>query len=353
VAAVVAALAASIVLAACGSGSGQATKLLHETFTGRHQINSGNLHFSVSIAPSGPSAIGGPITLSLGGPFQSLGSGRLPESDFNLSVGTSGGTVSVAMISTGSKGYVTFQGQSYQLPQATFQRLESSFAQIGSSPASRGGSGVLAKLGIQPQHWLVGPQVLGDEALGGTNTTHIRAGINVLALLNDLNTFLKRASSIGAAGPSSSFPTGISAATRNRIAGEIHNPRLDVWTGTADKTLRRLQLQLTLGLSGQLAGLLGRSTQVAVTMDYANLNQRQTISAPTATLPYSQFQAKLKVLLADLQGSVTGGLLGGAGAGTTGAGGAATNEQRYSQCIQAANGDVAKMQKCAPLLGGR
>jgi hypothetical protein len=343
------ALVASSGLAACGSSGNPATNLLRQTFAGNHRIASGNLSFSLAIVPSGSSALKGPLTLSLGGPFQSQGSGRLPQSNFTLSLGTSGGTVSVTIVSTGTKGYVTFQGQSYELPPATFQRLESSFAQLGTSPGSSRGSGVLARLGIQPEHWLVNPQVVGNEALDGTNTTHIRAGINIPALLDDLNTFLKRASSVGATG-AGSLPGGISAATRSRIAGEIESPSIDVWTGTTDKTLRRLELMLTLNVTGRAAALLGRSAQVRLTMRYAQLNQPQTITPPASLQPYSQFQAKLRVLLADLQSGLAGGLSSGAGSGTTG--GSASNYGKYAQCIQAAGADIAKMQMCAPLLNG-
>lgn len=352
----------AVTLAACassnGGSDGSATTLLRQTFTGSHKINSGNLGFSVTVTPSGSSALKGPLTLSLAGPFQSVGSGKLPQSDFSLKLGTSGGAFSVALLSTGSKGYVTFQGQSYQLPKATFQRLESSFAQLGSSPGSRGSS-VLSRLGINPEHWLVNPQVVGNEAVEGADTTHVSAGINVPALLNDLNTFLTRASSVGAA--SGGLPNGISPSSRSHIATEIHNPRLDVWTGTADRTLRRLDLRLNLDVTGQAAALLGSSAALQLTMRYADLNQPQTITAPTTVLPYSQFQDKLKVLLADLESGLTGGLSGGStggATGTTGAGGAASGSgsgssyQRYAQCIQAAGQDVAKMQKCAPLLNG-
>ncbi|HTX31211.1 MAG TPA: hypothetical protein VMD09_07485 [Solirubrobacteraceae bacterium] len=348
---------AGLGLAACGGGSNdQATTLLHQTFTGNHRINSGIVGLSLAVTPSGSSALKGPISLSLGGPFQSLGSGKLPQSDFTLTLGTSGGNVSVGILSTGSQGYVSFEGQSYQLPPATFQRLESSFAQLGSSPGSKSGSGVLARLGIQPQHWLVNPQVVGNEALDGTNTTHIRAGINVPALLQDLNTFLSRASSVGAS--TAKLPTQISPATRSQIASEIHNPSIDVWTGTGDKTLRRLDLSLKLDTTGETSALLGPSAALRLTMEYANLNQAQSITAPKTVLPYSQFQDKLKVLLADLQSGLTSGgtgtgATGTSGTGTTGSGGAASSTyQRYAQCIQAAGSDIANMQKCAPLLNG-
>jgi hypothetical protein len=342
------AMVLSILLAACGGSGSRATNLLRETFTGTHKINSGNLAFSLTIAPSGSSALKGPLSVSLSGPFQSLGRGRLPKSNFTLQVTTSGGKVSIALLSTGTRGYVTFQGQNYQLPQATFRQLESSFAQLGSSSGSGGGSGVLAKLGIQPQHWLVDPQVIGNEFVGGATTTHIHAGIDVSALLNDLNRFLKRASSVGST-TTGNLPNGLSAGERNQIASEIHNPGLDVWTGASDKTLRRLDLKLKLDTSGQGAALLGPSASVLLSLQYSQLNQPQTITPPSTVAPFSQFEARLKVLVADLEGGLAGGSTGTGGSGA--ASGSGPNYQKYTQCIQKAGGDVTKMQKCASLLG--
>ena len=361
------AAAAALALAACGSSSnGNASTLLSQTFGGNHKVTSGILAFNLTVNPSGSKTLTGPITLSFSGPFQSRGAGKLPASAFDVSISALGNGASVTITSTGTKGYVTFEGESYQLPQRNFQQLESSFAQLGSSPVSSG-SGVLGKLGIQPEHWLQNPQVVGNETVGGVSTTHIHAGINVAGFLNDLNAFLGRASSIGVSG-AASLPHGISAATRSRIAHEIQNPTFDVWTGQADKTIRRLEIGLTLPVSGTISTLLGglRSAAIGLSMQYGNLNQPQAVTAPTTLRPFSQFQAKLKTLIQEIQSGVGstlgGGALGGSGTSGTstsgssrsssGTGGASATLQKYSACIQAAHGDVAKMQQCAPLLNG-
>lgn len=354
------AAAAALALGACGSSgsTGDAGTLLHQTFTGSHKISSGNLDFDLTVDPSGSKTLTGPISLSFNGPFQSLGTGKLPQSAFDVTISALGNAASVTITSTGSKGYVTFEGNSYQLPAATFQRLESSFSQLGSSPGASG-SGVLGKLGIQPEHWLRNPQVVGNETVGGVTTTHIHAGIDVAALLGDFNTFLGRASSLGVSG-AATFPHGISTATRQKIAGEVQNPSFDVWTGQADKTIRKLAIGLTLPVSGTTSTALGgmRSAAIGLSMQYSDLNQPQTITAPTKLLPYSQFQTKLKAFLQEIEsgvGSTLGGsTLGGSGsAGSSSSAGSAATLQAYSQCIQAANGNVAKMQQCAPLLNGQ
>jgi hypothetical protein len=362
------ALAAAIALAACGTASsgssGNPNTLLSQTFSGSHKVSSGKLSLSLTIDPAGSNTLSGPITLSFGGPFQTRGSGKLPESNFTVSASALGRSVSLGILSTGTAGYVTLQGTSYQMPQATFQKLESSFAQLASSPGASSGSSTLSKLGIQPLHWLTDPTIVGTENVGGAQTTHIHAGVNVPALLNDLNTVLQRASSLGVSN-SSALRSGLSATARAKIAAAIKNPSVDVWTGTSDHTIRRLTIALTVPVTGKTSSELGgmTSADINLTMQYADLNQPQTITAPTSVHPFTQFQAKVAAFIQELQGAA-GSLLGGSssgaassgsGAASTGSGssstGSASNVQKYSQCIQKAAGDVAKMQQCASLLG--
>src|SRR5205807_4640361 len=128
----------------------------------------------------------------------------------------------------------------------------------------------------------------------------------------DFNTFLSRAASLGISG-ASSFPHGISPASQSHIAAEIKNPRFDVWTGTGDKTIRKLQIALTLPVTGQISTLLGglSSANIGLSMEYADLNQPQTITAPTSVQPYAQFQAKLRTFEQGLQSALTGSASGG------------------------------------------
>jgi len=349
---------ASLGLVACGSASSGSTDpkpLLTQTFTGTHKVTSGNLDLTLTIDPSGSSVLSGPITLSFGGPFQTRGAGKLPESNFTVSAQALGQSVALGIISTGTAGYVTFQGTSYRMPQATFQKLESSFAQLASTPGASSGSGTLGKLGIQPLHWLTNPTVVGNENVGGAQTTHIHAGVNVSALLTDLNTVLEKASSLGVSG-ANSLKSGIPAADRTKIASEVKNPSVDIWTGTSDKTIRRLTITLTVPVTGKTSSELGglTSANIGLTMQYSDLNQPQTIKAPTTLRPFSEFQSKLNAFLQTIEGAA-GGALGGSGSSSgSGAGtgtGSGANVTQYSQCIQQAGGDVGKMQKCASLLG--
>jgi hypothetical protein len=363
---------ASLVLAGCGSSSdsssGSPSTLLSQTFTGTHKVTSGVLNLTLTIDASGSSTLNGPITLSFGGPFQTRGAGKLPESNFTVGASALGRSASLGILSTGTSGYVTLQGTSYQMPQATFQKLESSFAQLASTTSSSQGSGTLAKLGIHPLHWLTHPTTVGTETVGGAQTTHIHAGINVPALLGDLNTFIEKASSASGSA-ATQLKAGLSPATRQKVAAAIRNPSFDVWTGTSDKTIRRLTIALTLPITGSLSTQLGgvRSADIGLTMQYANINQPQKIAAPTVVRPYSEFQGKVSSFVQGLQSAAAGvlstgssGAGGGSSTGSTGSsssggtsagGSSSSNVTKYGQCIQQSGGDVAKMQKCASLLG--
>ncbi len=96
-------------------------------------------------------------------------------------------------------------------------------------------------------------------------------------------------------------------------------------------------------------------------MQYSKLNQPQTIATPTGVRPYSEFTAKLQSIgqaagVDPRRG--TGRCLSRAAAATatapssSGSGASAAGVSKYSGCIQKANGDVTKMQKCASLLNG-
>ncbi|MBV9311264.1 MAG: hypothetical protein JOZ73_10545 [Solirubrobacterales bacterium] len=374
---VLAAIIAGII-SGCGSSSGDATTLLKQTFAGQHTVNSGNVSLSVSMTPSGSTSLNTPINLTFGGPFQSLGKGKLPKSNFNISVSAQGKTGSLAILSDGTNGYVTLQGTSYQLPAATFQKLQSSFSQTSANSSTN--QGTLAKLGIDPLRWVRDPTVVGDETVAGTQTTHIRGSIDVAALLSDLNTFLGKASS---ASGSSQVPSNLSDSTRQRIASEVKSPSFDVWTGKTDKTLRKLAVGLTFPVTGQTATVLGglKSARVGMDMQYASLNQPQNIAAPTNVRPFTEFSSKLRGILSQVQGSLlpggsgstgstgsapstggtapsTGGTAPSTGGASPSTGGASStpgtgNVQGYSQCIQSAGQDVSKMQQCAALLNGR
>lgn len=301
-------LVAPLALLGCGGGSaGSATGLLKQTLTGAHRVHSGRLELSLSVRPTGSSTLRWPISLRFGGAFESLGAGRMPKSDFTVSLAGNGSHVRIGLLSTGAAGYVSLGAASYRLPASDYRRLAAGFGSVAVPPGG-GGSGALAALGIRPLRWLSHPIVIGKEMVAGAPTTHIRARIDVRALLGELPALLARASALGVSG-ARTLSSALSPAARTRIANSIRSPTVDVWTGTADRTVRRLQVELTVPVGGTLSVALGglSSAHVALTMQYAQLNQRQTIVAPAHAQPYRRFGARLHSLVGSLPTGITGG----------------------------------------------
>jgi len=311
----VVALACSVSACASSSsaGNGDASTLLRQTFSGSHVVNSGRMSFTVTADPTGSSTATQPIVLSVGGPFQVDGRGKLPKYDFTISISALGGRAVLGVRSTGTSGYVTLQGTSYRLPAASYRQLGTVLSQLTSSSGT--GSSGPAGLGIDPLRWLTNPSVVGTATVGGVQTTHIHAGVNVGALVSDLSTLLRKASSL--AGSAGVVPSGIPGATKSQIASAIRKASVDVWTGSADKTVRQLDVDLTVAVAGQTSALLGglRSAAIAIDLRYADLNQPQNITAPTSVEPYSAFQAKIGPLVQSIEGALAGSLIGGAASG--------------------------------------
>jgi hypothetical protein len=345
---------AAFALAACGGSSGgggggggtsDAQTLLTQTFTGSHKIDSGKANLQLSIDAQGDSSIRGPIKLAVTGPFQTVGKGQLPKFDLALDVNAQGQGIKAGVTSTSDQLFVNFGGSSYVVPSTLVARLKQSFQQSQQKSSS---TQTLAGLGIHPLDWLKNPTVAGTDTVGGVATEHVTAQIDVAKLLDDLDTLLgKVKSQIPSAAAGAQVPSHIPASARTQILDAVKQANVDVWTGKDDHTLRKISLALS--IQPKSSGNGPKSATVSLSFELDDLNQPQTISAPTATKPLSE-------LLGQLQGLLGGALGGAGGLGSAGAGGSAPGAgasakvDKYAKCLQQANGDATKMQSCQSLL---
>lgn len=346
-------------VSACGSGgshgsgaggsggpaaSSNPTTLLRQTFASTHSIKSGVLGVTLVITPKGSSELTKPLSLSLGGPFQSSGGGRTAQSALTIAFSGLGKHGSLGVTTTGSAGYVTLEGTSYKLPSADFKKLQKSLGTHSGSGSEPG----LSSFGIDPQDWVSQPRIVGTATVDGALTEHLHAGVNVRAFVLSLGKVLaKESSTLRSAGSAASkVPTHITSAEASKIAAAIHQPTVDVYTDKNDSSLRRLVIDATLPVHGSLSTQLGGLTSAGIrlTVGYSHLNEPQTITAPAHAQSFAALQLKLQALGQGLTGSSG---LGGTGSATPGS---SAKVSKYAKCVQKANGDVAKMQKCAALL---
>jgi hypothetical protein len=358
----------ALAFAACGgddsSGSGGGSggtadspqKVIDETFNGKKKVDSGKLNLSLSAKLEGTGAtaesLKEPVTIKVTGPFQGRGDTELPELDLQVKATGTGQDFSAGAISTGSKGFISYQGKDYAVPDKVFAQYKRNFAEQQKKNKSSDNLD-LGALGIDPQKWLKDPKDEGDEDVAGTTTKHVSAGVNLPALLDDVNNLLNRTDQLGLTkSQRKQLPNRLSSSTKKQIQDAVKEAKVDVFTGKEDKTLRRLELSVAFtvpaNLKDQAQGLEGGD--VDLTLELANLNEKQDISPPENARPWSELQQQLGLgALGNALGGGSastpgsGGFIPGGGAtGGSGAGGGGTSAEdrkrteRYLKCVQKA-----------------
>jgi hypothetical protein len=330
----------------CGGGSGDAAsastdvnQLLKDTFSGGKTIKSGNVNLALRIDAKGGSASAqGPISVSLTGPFQSHGTGKLPKLNLDAKIEGAGQNISAGLVSTGDKGFVKFQGSSYAVTDAIFAEFKKGYEQAQAKAGKQKGQS-LATLGIDPRRWLSNPKNAGEAKIGDTDTIRITGDVDVNKLLDDVNSALEKTRSLGVQG-SQSLPEKLTPDQKKQAADAIKALSVEIYTGKDDRILRRMVVDLTADAQGQ-------SAAVKLDLQLTGVNQDQTIDAPSGAKPFDQLLSQLGGLGLSA-GSASSGSGSAAGSGSGSAN--AQSLDKYAKCIEQAGNDAAKAQKCADLL---
>lgn len=351
--ALLALLVAALALVACGGGdedtggqpveSEDVNTILEQTFSdeGDKKVDSGQISLDLELnATGGGSTLQGPVNVSLGGAFQSRGEKEVPEFDMDLTFEGAGQNIEAGLTSTGDEGFVSLKlpGEDsvtdYAVSEEVFQQFKAGFEQASEEQESNEELS-LTSLGIQPQDWLIDPANEGDSDVGGTETIRITGDVDVPKMLEDVNTLLSKAGSLGVP-DTGQLPSELTEEQIAQVEEAVKSASVEIETGKDDSILRRMAFTLALE---DPAGS-GGSADVSFDLTLTELNEDQDISAPEDPKPFE-----------DLAGSLGGlgglGALGGASAGG-GADSAATQE--YTDCVAEAGSDVQKAQQCAELL---
>jgi hypothetical protein len=340
---VVLALAAlCALLAACGGGgSANPNDTIKKAFA--TPIKSAKVDVEIELDLNGVKQVKGPVKLSITGPFVSGQGKTLPKLDFDIAGSASGQSFNAGFISTGTNAYVSFQGQAYELGTATVGQINQ---QIRAAAAKKNKGG-LGQLGIHPSSWLTGTKDEGTSNIDGVQTDHVSAAVDVGKFLDDLNTLIQKAgSTLGGSSPTSA----LTPQEKQQIEQILGSPRFDVYVGKADHVLRRLSAHISFKIpkadQSQLSGLTDGTLSFSV--EFSNVGQPQSITAPTSAKPLSDLTSKLGGL-----SGVIGGATGSssAGGGTASAGSTADKLAKYSQCLQKADPSKPRqIAKCDALL---
>jgi hypothetical protein len=347
-------------LSACGGGGGggDADKVLKETFGGNKKVRSGKLEIKLGLDPEG-GTLGGPVSLVLAGPFESQGPKQLPKFDFDLALSLGAGkTITAGAVSTGDSGFLKFEKEDYEVPADVFKQFKDGYEKSQAKTADQKGNTSFASLGVDPRKWLKDAKTEDDTDIAGTATKHVSAKVDVPKLLDDVNRILSRAGDLGVS-QSQQIPNQLSDKQRKAVEDAVEDATFDVYSGKDDKTLRRLTINIKFKVPedkrASAQGLTGGTITFDLTI--ADLNQAQSIEAPSNPKPFEDLSKALKDTLGGLLGGAAGGTggTGGTSGGTDttgGSGSSGDSGQDYAKCIADAGGDIAKAQKCQSILTG-
>jgi hypothetical protein len=261
-----------------------------------------------------------------------------PKSDVDLKFSFGGKTSDFGAVSTGKAVYLTLGERAYRLPAGALKQTKSQPEDLTA----------LSALGINPQRWIVNPQSAGTATVGGVETDHVTAQVNVGRFVEDLAQLAAR---------SGNAPGG-SREDLKQAEDAIKGATVDFYTAKSDGSLRRLSAQARVDAPNQNGELkLGGRGTIAFDMQFTDVNKPQKVSAPGNLRPASEFESAFNSqIVRAFSGAASSG--GGAAQSDSGTGNGGTeapaptlpgSAQKYLDCVEKARTD-ADVQKCAPLL---
>lgn len=337
------ALAAAL-LTACGGGSSSDAKdTLNKAFS--TPIKSARIDLELTLQLNGIKQLNGPVKLSVQGPYETGGSKTIPKADWDIAASAAGQNFSAGFTSTGDNAWVGFQGQNYEVGTAAVAQINKQIQQAAGQNKKKG----LSQFGIDPRNWLKDAKDEGTDKVGGVDTDHVSATLDVGKLLDDLNRIVKKA------GGSTGTAAQITPRQKQQIQDVVKNPTFDVYVGKDDNIIRRLSADLSFNVPSDKQAQVGGLTSgtVSFSIEFSDVGQPQTIKAPANAKPLSELTSQLGGLGSVLGGGQTGsGASGGSGSSGSGSGGPSSKAlQAYSNCLQKADpSKPAELQKCAALL---
>jgi hypothetical protein len=243
------------------------------------KLESADLDLSLEVDVEGDES--GSFSLGLTGPFQS---GENGGADLHLtgdsSLEGSEGSFDVGLVATSRNFYVTYDGSTYELGAAQLERLEGlqgmgvstnlDFTETCRMQLRQSGADPALCERLHPSSWIAGISDEGQETIGGVETDHLRAEIDVRKLFADIFQLGKSIVS-GQGVPLGGFDP-------ERIAGLVDNyvdkAEISVYPAADDGIPRKVGADFSID-----AGDSGR-VEFVVDATFDRVNEPQTIEPP-------------------------------------------------------------------------
>jgi len=360
------ALAVPTAIAGCGGGDSDADpqEVVDATLNNDAKISSGVLDLTIE-ASAGDQ---GNVTASLSGPFQGEPDDPtvFPQLDLTASVSGEGGGQSLdfegGVVVTQDNAFVEYQDEAYEVGTETFSQFkEAAEASAGQGEDAEGEDAAASfrescEQAVEAQGgdpsacdfdlggWFTDLTNEGTEDVEGAETVHISGSVDVGQLVDDV------------AGIAQSVPGAeqqVDQAQLDQIQEAVSEASFDLFSGTEDDLLRRLDLNLAIDPSA-VAGAAPvpvESLDFGFSLAFGDVNEDQSIEAPADAQPIDELLGEL-----GLGGLPLGGLGGlGGGSGDSGledlgggsGGDSGLESDPYFECLEDAAGDPDAIQACA------
>ena len=328
-------MALAVAFAACGGSSNSGSsdvppmKVLNQTFSGKNSIDSGKVDGTLKIEAGGDQ--GGNFDINVSGPFDNNGSG---DAKLDLTAKASGDAqgrsfdVEAGAIFTGDAGYISYQGNDYSLSAQQYASLTKALGQSSSQNNSSQNNlpGLKQSLGDLKNE--------GETEVDGTNTIHISGSIDPQKLSEAIKSAIGQGAAGGASQAQLQQLQGALPVLEN-LSKSIKDASFDVYSGVDDHILRKLDFNL------DVAPPSGSETTINLELNLSDVNQPQTISAPSNAQPLDNLLRQVAPLL----GGIGAQAAGGGSAGTPAIPSGGTNSATL-KCLQNAT-TAAQVQACA------
>jgi hypothetical protein len=327
-------------VAGCGGGSSSNSEdpqqVLDQTFNNPTSITSGKVDVSIDGSAEGQQS--GNFSATISGPFQTDPSDKtaFPQLDLTANVSGSQGGPSISfdgsVIATKDNAYVDYQNQAYEVGTAAFKQFATAYAQAAKQNQSKSGSTGFSQFGIDPKTWLTNVSNQGTADVDGTSTIHIHGDADVAKIVTDLQKVSKQTSG--------TTTQQVSPDQLKQLTDAVQTASIDVYSGTDDHLLRKLAVSLAIAPPAS-AGATVSKLNVTFSITLSDVNQPQTITAPSNPKPISDLLGQLGIPGLGLPGAGgTGGFTipGGGSSGSTGS-------SSYQNCVSQAKSQ-SDLQKC-------
>jgi hypothetical protein len=324
-------------IAGCGdaqtepaSSSTDVNTLLRDTFRNLDQVKSADLSAKLAVDGAGES-----VNASLSGPFQSLGKHKLPKVQLAAKLEGAGQSFTAGVSWLGDKGYVNLNGTNYEVSGLVAKQFQAGYEEAASKQKS--GSNTALLLGTDFSKWLKNGRNEGEAKVGDTDTIKLTGEADVAQVISDVQRIAQKAGSLNLPG-TQQVPTKLTPEQEKEIVDAVKKFAIEVYTGKEDRILRKLVVNADLQDTASK-----QTSHVVFELTLNGVGEDQDFSAPKNAKPFSALAKAAKDLTKGLAGTSTSG-----GASSSGS----ANIDKYAKCIDDAQGDTSKMQKCADLIGG-